>query len=69
MLFLFFKIYFLRNYFCIFLILKKLVNEKYFPVKEKFSLVFIKVFFHFLKIDFKKKKLSKQMGLRTNKLL
>jgi len=65
MLFLFFKIYFLRNYFCIFLILKKLVNEKHFPVKEKFNLVFIKVFFHFLKINLKKKNTFQTNGSKN----
>jgi len=33
--------------FCVYLLLKKLVNRKYFPVKEKFSLVFRKVFFFY----------------------
>jgi hypothetical protein len=50
---LFSKNYFFK-FFCVSLLLKKLVNEKYFPVKEKFSLVFKKVFFfygkHFLKV-------------------
>jgi hypothetical protein len=41
---LFSKNYFFK-FFCVSLLLKKLVNEKYFPVKEKFSLVFKKVFF------------------------
>jgi hypothetical protein len=31
--------------FCIYLLLKKFVNEKHFSVKEKFGLVFRKVFF------------------------
>jgi len=33
--------------FCIYLLLEKLVNIKYFPVKEKFGLVSKKVFFYF----------------------
>ena len=33
--------------FCIYLLLKKLINEKYFSVKEKFDLVFRKVFFFY----------------------
>jgi hypothetical protein len=34
----------LFKFFCVYLLLKKLVNEKYFPVKEKFGLIFRKVF-------------------------
>jgi hypothetical protein len=34
----------LSKFFYIYLLLEKLVNGKYFPVKEKFSLVFRKVF-------------------------
>ena len=33
--------------FCIYLLLEKLINEKYFSVKEKFGLVFRKVFFFY----------------------
>jgi len=33
------------NFFCVCLLLEKLVNEKHFPVKEKFGLVFRKMFF------------------------
>jgi hypothetical protein len=29
---------------CVYLLLRKLVNEKHFPVKEKFGLIFRKVF-------------------------
>jgi hypothetical protein len=32
---------------CVYLLLKKLVNQKYFPVKEKFGLVSRKVFFFY----------------------
>jgi hypothetical protein len=32
---------------CVCLLLEKLVNEKHFPVKEKFGLVFRKVFFFY----------------------
>jgi len=46
--------YFLKN-FCVYLLLKKLINgkyflinEKYFLIKEKFGLVFRKVFFFIL---------------------
>jgi len=34
----------LFKFFCIYLLLKNLINEKYFRVKEKFSLIFRKVF-------------------------
>jgi len=33
------------NFFCVCLLLKKLINKKYFLVKEKLSLVFRKIFF------------------------
>jgi hypothetical protein len=36
-------------FFCICLLLKKLINEKHFSVKEKFSLVSRKVFFFYFK--------------------
>ena len=32
------------NFFCVCLFLEKLINKKYFPIKEKFSLVSRKVF-------------------------
>jgi hypothetical protein len=35
----------LSKHFCVCLPLEKLVNEKHFPVKEKFGLVFRKMFF------------------------
>ena len=42
------EIYFFKKlffkFFCVCLLLKKLVNEKYFSIKEKFSLVSRKVF-------------------------
>jgi len=34
---------------CICLLLEKLVNEKHFSIKEKFSLVFRKVFFFYFR--------------------
>jgi len=34
----------LFKFFCVCLLLKKLINRKYFPVKKKFGLVFRKVF-------------------------
>jgi len=39
----FFKKLFFK-FFCVYLLLKKMVNEKYFPVKEKFDLVSKKIF-------------------------
>jgi len=33
----------LFKFLCIYLLLKKLINGKYFPVKEKFDLIFRKV--------------------------
>jgi len=49
-LYLFFEIHILKNYFSKFSIfvcqsLEKVINEKHFPVKEKFGLVFRKVLF------------------------
>jgi len=38
------EIYFLKIIFYICLLLKKLINKKHFPVKEKFDLIFKKVF-------------------------
>jgi hypothetical protein len=35
------------KFFCVYLTLEKLINEKYFPVKEKFSLISKKVFFFY----------------------
>jgi hypothetical protein len=35
------------NFFNICLLLRKLVNEKYFSVKEKISLIFLKIFFFY----------------------
>jgi len=34
----------LSKFFCVYLSLEKLINEKHFPVKEKFGLIFKKVF-------------------------
>jgi len=34
-------------FFFVYLLLKKLVNKKYFLVKDKFNLVFLKIFFLF----------------------
>jgi hypothetical protein len=46
-----FKKVFFRNlffkFFCVYLSLEKLVNEKHFSIKKKFSLVFRKVFFFY----------------------
>jgi hypothetical protein len=45
--FVFLKIVFEKLFFkfsCVCLSLEKLINKKYFPVKEKFGLVFIKMF-------------------------
>jgi len=65
---------FLKNYFYICLLLKKLVNEKYFSVKEKFRLIFRKVFSfylggkHFLEIV-KKLKMSYYLLIISNLIL
>jgi len=59
---------------CICLLLEKLVNEKHFSIKEKFSLVFRKVFFfildgkYFLKI-IKKLKISYYLLIISNLVL
>jgi len=41
----FLKFIFLKKIFCIYLLLEKLINRKYFPVKEKLGFVSRKVFF------------------------
>jgi hypothetical protein len=64
----------ISNFFYIFLSLKKLVNEKYFSVKEKFRLIFRKVFSfylggkHFLEIV-KKLKMSYYLLIISNLIL
>jgi len=51
--------------FCIYLLLEKLINEKYFSVKEKFDLIFRKVFFFY----FRRKTLSESSEKFRNVIL